>query len=245
MISLFAGKSTVFLLFPGTGGNATAAKARNPSMKAAAPQPAAAPPFFHHHLQRPADKVGRVSALVLVALALGLSNFAASIGIGLSGVDARARLRVGLVFGLFETGMPILGLALGRSAAAALGSQTRWVGAGLLIATGVYELVQSLRGGVDGEDGAQAGRSARQPLGWLLVTGLALSVDNLAVGFALGAYKVSVLSAAVVIGAVSIGLSLLGLELGARIGAAAGRRGELLGAAVLIAVGAAIAAGLL
>ncbi|MBR7834464.1 manganese efflux pump [Actinospica durhamensis] len=191
-----------------------------------------------------------MSALVLVALALGLSNFAASIGIGLSGVDARARLRVGLVFGLFETGMPILGLVLGRSAAAALGSQTRWVGAGLLIATGVYGLVQSQRGGEAGGDGEvggdseQAGSSARQPLGRLLVTGLALSVDNLAVGFALGAYKVNVLVAAVVIGAVSIGLSLLGLELGARIGAAAGRRGEVIGAVVLIAVGVAIAAGL-
>jgi putative Mn2+ efflux pump MntP len=38
-------------------------------------------------------------------------------------------------------------------------------------------------------------------------------------------------------------LSLIGLELGARIGARAGQRGELLGGLVLIAVGAAIAAG--
>jgi putative Mn2+ efflux pump MntP len=183
-----------------------------------------------------------VLALLLVALALGLSNFAAAIGIGISGADTRARVRVGLVFGLFETGMPILGLALGRSVASALGSDTRWIGASLLIATGAYGLVQNLRGSDEEE---QSERSARQPPGRLLVTGLALSVDNLAVGFALGAYKVGFLLAALLIGAVSVALSLVGLELGARIGAVTGQRGEILGAVVLIGVGVAVAAGLL
>ena len=179
-------------------------------------------------------------ALALVALALGLSNFAAAIGIGISGVDRRGRVRVGLVFGLFETGMPILGLALGRGLASMLGSAAHWSGGALLIATGVYGLWQSLRGGGD-EDAASG--AAGQRLGRLLVTGLALSVDNLAVGFALGAYRVSLPVAALVIGAVSVAMSLVGLELGARIGAVAGRRGEVLGAVVLIAVGVAVAGG--
>ena len=56
-------------------------------------------------------------ALLLVALSLGLSNFAASVGIGVSGIDPRARLRVGVIFGIFETSMPIFGLLLGRSLA--------------------------------------------------------------------------------------------------------------------------------
>ena len=51
-------------------------------------------------------------ALILVAVSVGLSNFAAAIGIGVSGIDARTRLRVGVIFGLFETAMPILGLLL-------------------------------------------------------------------------------------------------------------------------------------
>lgn len=123
-----------------------------------------------------------------------------------------------------------------------LGSAAHWIGAGLLIATGAVAVWQALHGDDDEEHAAQ---SARQPLGRLLVTGLALSVDNLAVGFALGAYHVAVLTAALVIGAVSVALSLVGLELGARIGAATGRRGELIGALVLIAVGIAIAAGAL
>jgi putative Mn2+ efflux pump MntP len=66
-------------------------------------------------------------ALLLVAISLGLSNFAA-IGIGVSGIDAHSRLRVGVIFGLFETIMPILGLLLGRSLASTLGHAAHSVG---------------------------------------------------------------------------------------------------------------------
>ena len=192
-------------------------------------------------------------ALLLVAVSLGLSNFAASVGLGASGVDRRTRLRVGLVFGFFETAMPIIGLLAGRGAAGALGHATRWLGAALLIATGVYSLVQALRSARDAastgtpSSGPQSAPPPSEPqrLGPLLVTGLALSLDNLAVGFALGAVHVSLPVAVIVIGAVSVTLSLLGLELGHRLSTQIGGRGEILGGLVLIGVGIAVAAGLL
>ena len=187
-------------------------------------------------------------ALLLVAVSLGLSNFAASVGIGVAGRDGRTRLRVALVFGAFETTMPIIGLLLGHGLAGALGRAAHWIGAGLLIATGLYALAQARRGAGREADATQAG-PAGQTIGGLLVTGLALSIDNLAVGFALGAYRVSFTVAAIVIGAVSVALSLLGLEIGARIGARigirAGNRGEIIGGVVLIGVGIAIAAGVI
>jgi len=77
------------------------------------------------------------------------------------------------------------------------------------------------------------------------VTGLALSMDNLAVGFSLGAYGVGLAAAAAIIGGVSVALTLAGLELGGRIGPVAGRRGQLLGGLVLIGVGIAVATGAL
>jgi putative Mn2+ efflux pump MntP len=180
-------------------------------------------------------------ALLLVAASLGLSNFAASVGIGVSGVDARTRLRVGIIFGAFETAMPILGLLAGRGVADTLGRAAHWIGAVLLIATGAYALLQAIRGQHQPEGQDEHG----PPVGRLLITGLALSIDNLAVGFALGTYHVSLPVAAIVIGAVSVAMSLIGLELGRHLGARAGERGEILGGLVLIGVGAAIAAGLL
>jgi manganese efflux pump family protein len=178
-------------------------------------------------------------ALLLVAVALGLSNLAAAVGLGLAGAGARARLRVGLVFGVFETGMPLAGLLLGHGLAHALGPAAHWIGAAVLIACGGHALIQAAR------RRAGAGRPAA-PLGTgrLLLTGLALSIDNLAVGFALGTYHVALVLAVAVIGAVSVALSLLGLELGARLGPRTGDRGEQLSGLILVTAGLALAFGL-
>lgn len=183
-------------------------------------------------------------ALVLVAISLGLSNFAASVGIGVSGIDARTRLHVGVIFGLFETGMPILGLLLGRGLATTLGHAAHWIGAALLIGTGGYAVIQALRDPASRGGQTPAGHGG-QRTGRLLVTGAALSIDNLAVGFALGTFHVTLALAAIVIGAVSVSMSLVGLELGNRMSSRAGERGELLGGLVLIGVGVAVASGIL
>jgi len=180
---------------------------------------------------------GRMLALLLVAASVGASNFAASVAIGVAGVDARIRLRVGLVFGLFEAGMPVVGLAIGAQAAGALGTAGHWLAAALLIGVGLYGLFGPARD----ESGIITAASGRK----LLLGGLILSLDNLVVGFALGSTHTSILAGALVIGVVSVTLSLLGLELGARIGNKAGERGERLAGLMLISVGVAIAAGAL
>jgi putative Mn2+ efflux pump MntP len=189
-----------------------------------------------------------VFALLLLAVAVGLSNFAAAIGIGLSGVSGRTRVRVAVVFGLFEAGMPVLGVVLGQSVASGLGQAARWLGAAALIIIGTVSLLQAWRShdsgrGSDSGSGRGGGQARSWRTGRLLISGLALSIDNLAAGFVLGAYHTSLAVAAVVFGLVSVAMSLAGLELGARLGIVTGDRSELIASAMLIAVGAAIAAG--
>jgi manganese efflux pump family protein len=185
-----------------------------------------------------------IALLLVAAAAVGLGNFGASIGIGVSGVGGGTRIRVAVVFGTFEAGMPVLGLALGHSLASGLGQVAHWLGAVMLIAIGTGSLIYAWRS--RGRASDRAGRDTRQwRTGRVVLSGLALSVDNLAAGFAIGAYHVSLGLAAVIFGAVSVAMSLIGLELGARIGAAAGDRSELIAGAMLIAVGAAMAAGAL
>jgi putative Mn2+ efflux pump MntP len=176
-----------------------------------------------------------------VSLSVGLSNFAGSIGIGLSGVDARTRLRVGIAFGLFEGLMPIIGLFIGESVAGSIGSYGRYLGAGLLVLTGVYTIWQSIRTGEVERKEEHGVLDTRQ----LLILGIALSIDNLVVGFALGVYHVSIVLAAVTMAVVSVGLSLLGLELGSRLGSRVGEYSEMAGGAVLVLVGAALGIGLI
>jgi putative Mn2+ efflux pump MntP len=203
-----------------------------------------------------------VAALLLLAVALGLDNLAAAIGFGVGAtgrIGGATRLRIAVVFGLFEAGMPVLGLVLGHGLADSIGAAARWLGGAALIGFGVVGLVQarreSGRSGHSGHSGHGDGerarpperlqRSSAQPIGRLLLAGLVLSADNLAAGFALGAYQVDIVAAAVVFGVVSVAMSLAGLELGARIGAAAGERSELIACVLLIVVGAVIAAGVL
>lgn len=175
-------------------------------------------------------------ALILAAFAVGFGNFAASISIGLSGADRAARLRVGLVFGIFEAGMPLIGLLAGHSAVAALGDWSGITGGILLILIGGWQLIQALRAG---------GGSSPPPTSFrrLLLTGFALSLDNLVVGFSLGVQHTSLIQALVVFGAASVCLSLAGLEIGRRLGQAFEFGAEYLAAAVLVAVGVLVATG--
>ena len=184
--------------------------------------------------------------LLLIAASVGLSNLAAAIGIGFGGVTARTRIRVALVFGVFEAGMPIVGLVVGAGVASGIGHAARWIGAGVLIVIGVVTVIQALRQPPEPGRGAPPDSTHHTDnLGRLIISAFALSLDNLAAGFALGTMHVGVAEGAIVIGAVSVVMSLAGLELGGRIGAAAGRRGEQIGGTILVGVGVALAAGVL
>jgi putative Mn2+ efflux pump MntP len=182
---------------------------------------------------------------LLVSISVGLSNFAGAIGIGISGIDTRTRIRVGLAFGLFEGLMPVIGLLLGASVAGYLGQEARYIGGAILVLTGAYTIWQGRRTGkLEQQSGtviAVGGLRTHQ----LLITALALSIDNLAVGFAIAIYQVPIVEAAVLMAAVSVGMSLVGLELGHRMGQRVEEWSEEIGGGVLILVGVALAAGLL
>ena len=174
-----------------------------------------------------------------MSVSVGLSNFAGAIGIGMSGINVQTRIRVGLAFGFFEAFMPVIGLVVGHSVAGVFGQYGKYVGGGILILTGAYTLVQ--------ERFFKKDQTRRAPMNarGLLFTALALSLDNLAVGFALAVYPVDLWLAAITFGVVSILMSLVGLELGHHLGKRVEEWSEEIGGGVLILVGVAIAVGVL
>ncbi|TMD13736.1 MAG: hypothetical protein E6I27_04090 [Chloroflexi bacterium] len=180
-----------------------------------------------------------ILSLLLVSVSVGLSNFAGAIGIGLSGISVQTRVRVGIAFGFFEAFMPVVGLLVGHSVAGVFGQYGKYVGGGILILTGAYTLFQER---VLKKDQTQ---HVEMSVRGLLVTALALSIDNLAVGFALAVYPVDLWLAAITFGVVSIVMTLVGLELGHHLGKRAEEWSEEIGGGVLILVGVAIAVGVL
>jgi len=184
--------------------------------------------------------VAATLSLLLVSVSVGLSNFAGAIGIGLSGINARTRIRVGVAFGFFEALMPLLGLVLGEAVAGYIGHHLAgYVAGGILILTGLYTILQGRQ-----VKGAEAG-PGRLQTHRLIITALALSLDNLAVGFALGGLDIPIILAAATMGIVSVAMSLAGLELGHRLGRRVEEWSEEIGGVVLILVGIAVAIGIL
>jgi putative Mn2+ efflux pump MntP len=177
-----------------------------------------------------------VIALLVVAASVGIGNFGAAAAIGVAGVDRRTRISVALAFALFEGGMPAVGIAIGRSTSDALGTAASLIGGLALCAAGLYGILGT-------RQPTNPGAPASPGVWRLTVLAALLSIDNLVVGFGLGAYRVSLVAAVVVLGSVSAVLGLLGLELGRRLGARADRWSTTVGGVVLIGVGIAIAAG--
>lgn len=182
--------------------------------------------------------------LLLGSISVGLSNFAAAIGIGLSGVDNRTRLRIGMTFGFFEALMPIIGLLIGEAIAGPLGSIGHYVGAGLLVLTGAYILYKAWTQDTEPVEAPVDLRPGQIGTTQLVLTGLALSLDNLVIGFALSLYHIPIPLAAAVIGGVSVSMSLVGLEIGHRLGQRFEAWSEQLSGGVLILVGLALGFGI-
>jgi putative Mn2+ efflux pump MntP len=131
-----------------------------------------------------------------------------------------------LTFGAFEAGMPLVGLVVGRKIAGPLGDAASLLGGGLLVATGLWGILQARRVREEEPPHEIAIRH-------LLVVGAALSIDNLIVGVALGPSQGSLIASVTAIAVVSVAMTLLGLELGSCLGARVERHSGETGAAVL------------
>ena len=185
------------------------------------------------------EYVAGVLALLLIATSVGLDNFGATTAIGISGASPRLRLRLAVIFGMFEGTMPLLGLLLGHSLAHDLGFAAKPFGGALLGLVGAATILNEVARKGDRK------RAADPSVQRLIFLGAVLSLDNLAVGIALGTSHAHLLVAALTIAVVSVALSLLGLEVGRRLGTRLGQTSELLGGAVLMLVGLAVGTGVM
>jgi putative Mn2+ efflux pump MntP len=173
-----------------------------------------------------------VLKLAVLLLPLCLDTLAVATAVGMTDSAARQRLRLGLLFALFEGGMPVVGLLLGVVMSRLVGDFAEYVAAAGLIALGVYMLLA---------DDAGEGRRARglvsgSGLG-LIATGMAVSLDELAIGLSLGLLRVALAAAVALIAAQAFAVSQLGLELGKRARRRVGEGAEKLAGGLLIAIG--------
>ena len=172
--------------------------------------------------------------VLLIAIGLAMDCFAVSLGVGTAGTanGPRPTFRLFFHFGLFQGGMTLLGWLAGKTVVTYIASIDHWVAFTLLAFVGV----RMLRGGLQkaGEEPAIPDPSRGLTL---VMLSIATSIDALAVGLSLALLAVNVLWAALLIGGVSAGLSLVGLLLGNQLGLRFGKVMEVLGGVILIGIG--------
>jgi len=143
-------------------------------------------------------------------------------------------LRVGVIFAVVETITPVVGWLLGSAASRYIEAWDHWIAFGLLVGLGVHMIHNAVTGQVD----ADVEPVARTSGVWAIaLTGLATSIDAMAVGVGLAFVDVNILVVAVVIGLCTFTLVTLGVMAGRALGALIGRRAEMGGGVVLILVG--------
>ena len=171
--------------------------------------------------------------LLLIALGLAMDVFAVSLGIGTTrqACTPRPMFRLSFHFGLFQALMPIIGWLVGMSVAGLVSNVDHWVVLGLLSFVGI----RMIRSGLDDDGESFSCDPSRGRT--LLVLAIATSIDAMAVGLSLAMLNIDVLQPSLIIGVVAATMAIIGLMIGSRLGQTFGKRTEIFGGLILIAIG--------
>ena len=180
-----------------------------------------------------------------VILPLAIDTFVLGTALGAAGIAKRDRLRTSLILAAFEAGMPIAGFLIGAAIGGAISLWSDYVAAAALAAMGVWMLRSC---GAENEEAEASVRLLASARGWaIVVLGLSISLDELAIGLGVGLLRLPLL---LIVGLIAIQAFLaaqLGMTLGSKIAQraryAAGRlAGLLLLSAAVLVVGGKLAA---
>lgn len=182
-------------------------------------------------------KIMSIYALFLLALSMSMDAFAVSVAKGTTRrMTSRRILLTALIFGTVEALTPVAGWLLGSVAKSFINEWDHWLAFLLL---GVLGL-KMIREGLSGEDAEiPQDEEPRSKNHWLMtaVTAFATSIDSMVVGVGLAFMDVNICIAALTIGTATTVMTAIGLTIGHRLGRVVGKRAEIFGGAVLIAIG--------
>ncbi len=174
---------------------------------------------------------------ILFGVGLAMDAFSVSVANGLAAPDMpRARaVRIAGTFGLFQTGMPLIGWLCVHTIAEQFEAFQKfipWIALALLLFIGGKMVWEGIRDKDSGE--------AKEPLRGvaLIVQGIATSIDALSVGFTIAEYRFPLaLTEALVIGTVTFALCMAGILLGRKIGTKLAGKATVFGGIILILIG--------
>jgi putative Mn2+ efflux pump MntP len=170
-------------------------------------------------------------SLIFMAIGLAMDAFAVSVckGMTQTRMNWGNALKAGFFFGVFQALMPLIGYWAGVRFHHLIASYDHWIAFLLLAFIGGRMVVDSFK-------------EKEQPdcsfgLKSMLVLAIATSIDALAAGITLGFLETNIITAVVLIGAVTFAMSFLGVKLGHLFGSRFSSKAELTGGIILILIG--------
>ncbi len=170
---------------------------------------------------------------VLLSLGLAADAFAVAVssGLAIKHMNVNKALKIALFFGGFQALMPLIGWSAGISFSFWITPIDHWIAFGLLSFIGgrmIYESLQS-------EECAPK----FNPLdtGTLITLSVATSIDALAVGIGFAVLKDSIIPAVTAIGFITFSVVFSGVFIGHKCGNLFGKKIELIGGLILMAIG--------
>lgn len=175
---------------------------------------------------------------IMLGLGLAMDAFSVSMANGLNFpcIDRKQSFKIAAIFSLFQAIMPLIGwfcVSVMVGLFSAIQPLIPWIALALLAYIGISMIREGLKG-------TECEEKEAQGLGFavLAVQGIATSIDALSVGFTIADYNfIMALSAAAIIGAVTLIICYAGVEIGKKFGTKLAGKASILGGIILIGIG--------
>lgn len=170
--------------------------------------------------------------ILFISIGLAMDAFAVAIckGISCKNVDIKKCLLVGLMFGVFQGAMPIIGYSVGAGLRRLFLAIDHYIVFSFLVIIGVSMIYDAICGKDEYSDNDITFKS-------LILPAIATSIDAFSIGIMFAFMKVSLILASFTIGIVAFILSALGVYVGNSFGKRFERKSKYLGGIILIFMG--------
>ncbi|MEE0777232.1 MAG: manganese efflux pump MntP family protein [Bacillota bacterium] len=173
-----------------------------------------------------------IISLFFIALGLAMDAFAVSIckGLSMDRIKIKNAVVIGLYFGIFQAGMPVIGYLLGVQFQSKITAIDHWIAFILLGLIGFNMIREALS-----KEEEEANDSV--DFHTMIVLAIATSIDALAVGITFAFLGTNIVAAATIIGCVTFVTSLIGVKIGNLFGSRYKSKAEFIGGLILILLG--------
>jgi manganese efflux pump family protein len=171
--------------------------------------------------------------ILFIAVGLAMDAFAVSICAGTNKLTSgrRPTFRLSFHFGLFQFMMPVIGWFLGTGIQSYISDYDHWIVFVLLSFVGI----KMIKSGFDRNSNSKNGDLSKGMN--LIFISVATSIDALAVGISFAVLQTEIWFPSIIIGIVTAGLSVAGVQLGNKLGTKFGKKMEIIGGIILILIG--------